>query len=640
MAIEKVIEILAKTDKAVVSVKELQKMLKGTTETTEDLNKATEETNETIQKEAKKSATSVKGIGKASETASKGLKTIGTAFKAIGIGLIIGLVAKFTEVMSKNQVVVDTVSDVMNTLSIIFNEVIGKMIDAFKSASEATGGFDALGKVIGGLVKGSLSALGVAINTLKLGFQSLQLAYEKVFGDDKDVKKVEASIKATTDAIKKGSKDVLENGKQIASNIGEAVGEVVDGVSIITNKAVDAISEIDTKAAYAQAQALTRSQKNFELLALQQARLQLQYQNQAELQRQIRDDDSKGITERINANNELAGILDKQFQAEKGTIQQRINAIQLENSLLGTTQERQNEIYQLQTDLIDVEERLNGARSEQLTNTNALLREQNDLSQTIADGENERAIAQKEFEAEQQETELLKLEKQKEALLLQQEQDLAELERKKLLYEEDTQARIDAEQTYLTAKQEIANEILANDKAASDEKIRIKKEEEAKQKAIDEAVKDTTVDLTGKTLDILGGLAKEGTALAKGVAVAQATMNTYQGITAALSATSVIPDPFGSALKFVNAGLIGVAGAINVKKILSTKATKGGGGGSVDAGAATPTAPSFNLVQGTGTNQIAESLASEKQPLKAYVVASEMTTQQSLERNIEGTASV
>ena len=62
----------------------------------------------------------------------------------------------------------------------------------------------------------------------------------------------------------------------------------------------------------------------------------------------------------------------------------------------------------------------------------------------------------------------------------------------------------------------------------------------------------------------------------------------------------------------------------------------GGGGGSSSGGGGSGAAPapSFNLVQGTGSNQIAEGLATERRPVQAYVVASQVTTAQSLDRNI------
>ena len=46
-------------------------------------------------------------------------------------------------------------------------------------------------------------------------------------------------------------------------------------------------------------------------------------------------------------------------------------------------------------------------------------------------------------------------------------------------------------------------------------------------------------------------------------------------------------------------------------------------------------APSFNVVGPSGANQIAESIgARESQPLKAFVVGGDVTTQQQLNRGI------
>ena len=63
----------------------------------------------------------------------------------------------------------------------------------------------------------------------------------------------------------------------------------------------------------------------------------------------------------------------------------------------------------------------------------------------------------------------------------------------------------------------------------------------------------------------------------------------------------------------------------------STGGFPGGGGGS---GGGETSAPSFNLVQGTPQNQLAESLGGvANRPVETYVVASNVTTAQSLNRN-------
>lgn len=161
----------------------------------------------------------------------------------------------------------------------------------------------------------------------------------------------------------------------------------------------------------------------------------------------------------------------------------------------------------------------------------------------------------------------------------------------------------------------------------------------AEQKIKDEElVKEAKVQIANSVFDLVNMFAKKGSKLAKGVAAAQATMNTYQGITAALSAPSTIPEPFGTALKIANSVAIGTMGFMNVKKILSTN-EQGGGSAPSTGGAAAPQAPSFNLVQGTGQNQIAQSISSQA-PVKAYVVSKDMTTGQEMDRNIVKSASI
>ena len=180
---------------------------------------------------------------------------------------------------------------------------------------------------------------------------------------------------------------------------------------------------------------------------------------------------------------------------------------------------------------------------------------------------------------------------------------------------------------------------MSNTKATKAEEDRIAKEKADEEIKYKQAVKDATISLAGQTLDILGTLAKEGGALAKGVAVAQAVMTTYQGINKALAETTDVTPT--QTLRFANAAAVGVAGLLNVKKILSTKPIEtGAGGGSISGGGAAPAAPSFNLVQGTGSNQIAESLATERQPVQAYVVASNVTSAQELDRNAINEASI
>jgi hypothetical protein len=74
--------------------------------------------------------------------------------------------------------------------------------------------------------------------------------------------------------------------------------------------------------------------------------------------------------------------------------------------------------------------------------------------------------------------------------------------------------------------------------------------------------------------------------------------------------------------------------AQNAIKNLVPSANIGGGGG----GGAAIQAPAFNVVGATQTSQLAQTISqAEQQPIKAFVVASDVSTAQELERStIEG----
>ena len=58
-------------------------------------------------------------------------------------------------------------------------------------------------------------------------------------------------------------------------------------------------------------------------------------------------------------------------------------------------------------------------------------------------------------------------------------------------------------------------------------------------------------------------------------------------------------------------------------------------------GASAPQAPAFNIVGSSPTNQLAQAIGEQEQsPIKAFVVSSEVSNQQALDRNIEQTASI
>ena len=175
-----------------------------------------------------------------------------------------------------------------------------------------------------------------------------------------------------------------------------------------------------------------------------------------------------------------------------------------------------------------------------------------------------------------------------------------------------------------------------NQKFLDDRSAQEKKDAEARE-AIEQAVADAKVDIADRTLSLIGALAKEGSAVGKAVAVAQATISGISGVQNAFTTASLSPiTTVFPAYPFIQAGLAGAFSAIQIKKILSVDGSKGGsrGASTQSASGGGTSAPSFNLVEGTSSNQLQETIQQDRQPIEAFVISQNVTTSQELSRNI------
>lgn len=234
-------------------------------------------------------------------------------------------------------------------------------------------------------------------------------------------------------------------------------------------------------------------------------------------------------------------------------------------------------------------------------------------------------------------------EKRKSKEKTRQEEKIKELELNKefesLNFEE--QRVVLAEREALLLEDKTLNEEQQNSlkKQYSDARIKIDE--------LESQAKEKMVAAIGQTLATASTLLGKNTVAGKAMAVAATTVDTLQASMSAFKGmVAVIPGPAG-----IVAGSVAAAGAIatgfaTIKKIVSVKVPGGGGGGvaapsmsaSGGGGGSSP-APQFNVVGNNSANQLAQTLGSQ-QPVQAYVVASNVTTQQSLDRNIVNNASL
>ena len=228
-----------------------------------------------------KTSKAMKGVGTSSTLVSKGFKGIAVAMKAMGWGILIGLLAAVFEAFKRNQAVTDLVARGMDTLQKVVNVVV---------------------KVFQGAL--------IVADALTFGLFKLAGASDKASAS------------------------------------------------------------------------LQRQRNEVRLLQAQEQLITLQFQKSAEVQRQIRDDESKSIEERKAANQELGRILDEQHAVEMKNANRALEVAENELKANSNSIELQEKVIQAKTKVAEVDERITSQRSEMLVNVNSLNRANQELAKT------------------------------------------------------------------------------------------------------------------------------------------------------------------------------------------------------------------------------------------------------------------
>jgi hypothetical protein len=667
MAEKVTIELEAKTKKAKTSLK--------------DVIGSVGKLNESVVNSNKANQNSLKSLEKTTKSVSKGFKGVGLAMKAAGFGLILKVVDLFSESLSKNQQFANSLEVAMTAIGFVLKQITDVFVNVFKNVSDATGGFDALQKVLGGSLTIAINVVVGAIQGIILGVKKAQLAWEESFFGDKDpetIKRLQSEISEVGNKLDETGSKIKKAGGDIADNFIEAVGEVGTLAEGIASGVSDVIEKIDIKSAISQSKRVVQNKKNYAILESQSKRLIEQYDLEAETQRQIRDDDRKSISERISANQELLNVLNKQAVEEKKTIDARIQSINEQVRLEGESVELTKELYDLNTELIAIDAKVAGFKSEQLTNEASLQRENIELVNSKIESESNLGIERQRFNAELIEDEFLRLEALKEIDELEAEQEATRLQA--IIDNENagTQAKVDAQIALDEFNESSRQRNLERDNHFVNAQIELeKKRTQSKHQAFNQLVaifgaesKLGRAALVGKQLlaaqELLIDLGVIKSKAAKAIAGAGLdTAESGSAVATGLAKTlklgfpAAIPALIGYAATAV--GIVG--GVVAATKKTKSVASSMGGSGSV-GNISAPPAPSipkfdlndsssssslsaasqpaaFNVVGASDTNQLANAIGGQsQQPIQTYVVANEITTAQEMERSIIDGASI
>ena len=381
---------------------------------------------------------------------------------------------------------------------------------------------------------------------------------------------------------------------------------------------------------------------------------------QNEKLRQIRDEERNSIDDRIKANNDLRDNLQKQQKLMLANAQISIDAANAQLAKDKDNVQFKKQQIEAENELAAVKATIAGFESEFKANDLALDKEKIELTNSKLESEANLSIEKKRLNAEQIEDDKTRLLAQQEIDAQEQELQVARLQR--VLDEANlgTQAKIDAqialdefnaesERTNLERKTEIA------------EAEKVLEEEKRKDK---EDTLNAIISIAGaeSKLGRVAFVAKMALQLQEQIADAKALIlkaknamieAKLKGANAGVEITGSVakgantaPPPFN--VPFILAaittgiGIIStVKAAINAtKQVTSQVGAPTGGGGDIASPQAAISGvsalpPDMTSVGASGSNQLADVISQQnQQPIQTFVVASDVTTAQSLDRNI------
>ena len=597
-----------------------------------------------IKKEAESTNTEVESLEGASLKGATGLNKIkdsfnkiGIAIKAAGIGLVIAAFAKIKDVLSQNQKFLDAFNVTMEAISIVTNDFVKLVLD----------NFDDVGKKMKSVFddpQTSMKSFGQSFkdnvtdkfDSLVGRFTNAGAGFKKLFNRD---------FEGAMESFGKSFKDVLLSQIPFGESIKENAKAIKDYATNVVDTAVDIV-------------ALT---KKSALLEEVNKGLIEEYDIQAEKQRQIRDDETLTFKVRREANEKLGEILTEQGRVMKANAQVAVDLARAKVKQ-NDNDENQIELQRALNEQAAVTARVTGQMSEQKININSLDKEQlENKKELLKIGKEGRDLA----EIESQQT----LDAQ---ILLINKTIENEEEKNRLLFEArkahvDRMKEYDDEQEVIKNEKEIADAEKARQFAA--EQIALEENIAQRKREINMQYIGFAAGLSGLLQQIAGknkAIATAGLILEKGAAIANVVIGASQSIASAKFNESKIPFfiPTPTGIPLFNplkpASLAATAKSIAMTKIGAGLAIAGIGataigqasgvsGGNVDTSKpptpSVPTAPStppaFNIVGQSGTNQLASAIGGQsQQPIQAFVVSSEVSTAQELDRNIIEDASI
>lgn len=474
-----------------------------------------------------------------------------------------------------------------------------------------------IGKVSGAMdmLKTSTGWIGIVIQGAVMLFGALQMAFKRTEGNgDKlsgGLAKMKGLFVMVQQALEPLVKDLVDGFVVALDKALQAIGWLGEKlVSFL--RAIKADGMADNLEAFAKrtretAEATSQLAMDEEKLNrnMREAnKLQKQYQYEAEKLRQLRDDDSKSIQERIQANEDLKKKLNEQLNAELNLANEAVRIAQENIRLNGKTEEAEDRLAEAEERVWDIRERINSQMSEYLSNQNSLRKEAEAMAKVVddiyANMSNEDIVYKLLGKPEK-----VKLDEEDDEEIIDEASRLQEINNLRLQYEQmGFKARFELQKQNLdlARAQRIASgeDAVAIELWYQGELTRITAESyNERAKFVINTLKDIA-EITGASAQFQ-----------KAIALAEVALNTGQAISAGIASAMATPFPanIGAILTTISAVISGIAQAKSAIKSANIPTAKFAQGGLVTG-------------EGTGTSDsIPAMLSNQEGVVKASAMA-------------------
>lgn len=497
---------------------------------------------------------------------------------------------------------------------------VGNYTNAIRDA--LGGSIPTIGRVSDALIglKTSTGWIGLAIQAIVAVFGALATAFNRTEGNADKMKGslgrlkgifvvVQQALEPLTKGIVNGFVVAIDKALQAVGWLGEKLQQFLRfiGADEWANKLETFATKTAEMAEASQELAIAEEQ-----LARKQRearKIQLEYQKQAELLRQQRDDETKSIEERMKINEQLNVVLQKQMDAELGIAKEGERVAKLNIKLNGEITESLDRLAEAQTNVADIEERITGQRSEYLSNLNSLRKEAQATAEVI--DEIVKNITTIDPYAERKKPQMANVnsgdedeEDVEDVVAIMTERNNLRLQHEKMGFDE--RLKLQKENLDLERAQRIASgeDAINTELWYQGELTRITAEnaEARKQYALD--VANASMAGASSMISSLKELAEVSGASAqyqKALALAEVALNTGQAISAGIASAMATPFPanIGAILTTISAVISGIAQAKSAIKSANIPTAKFAQGGLV-TGEGTATSDSIPAMLSNG----------------------------------------